>query len=203
MAPRAVGVFPPSLWPETIGSPLTRRESIRSPNAVKQRDHFANKVPGSLSGFRPPKRCQAHCLGFEPRWLRGHQIVPCSDPRLPKSAEVPLGCRYGDRHVVCDFMPIRFQARWLRIETKRQQAAALQTLRAYQRPLHPRRRVRNYRDRRAFPCDGVVGQISQPGVAEGPGGVQGPGALPVRRLWFRHAGLGNMRAKPCQKAVGM
>ncbi|HOK78612.1 MAG TPA: hypothetical protein PLW35_12945, partial [Verrucomicrobiota bacterium] len=28
------------------------------------------------------------------------------------------------------------------------QAAALQALRAYQRPLHPRRRVRSYRDQR-------------------------------------------------------
>jgi len=45
-------------------------------------------------------------------------------------------------------VPIWCQARCLRIRTKRQQAAALQALRAYQRPLHPRQRVRNRLDQR-------------------------------------------------------
>ena len=72
-------------------------------------------------------------------------------------------------------MPIWFQARCLRIETKRQQAAALQALRAYQRPLHPRQRGRNHFDQRALPCDGVAGDISQPGAAEGPGGARAGG----------------------------
>jgi len=40
------------------------------------------------------------------------------------------------------------QTRWSRIKRKRQQAAALQTLRACQRPLHPRQRVTNHRDQR-------------------------------------------------------
>ncbi|MGC8990948.1 MAG: hypothetical protein ACP5MD_12580, partial [Verrucomicrobiia bacterium] len=67
-------------------------------------------------------------------------------------------------------MPTWGQTRCSRIKTKRQQAAALQALRAYQRPLHRRQRVRNHWDQRALPCDGVAGHISQPGVAEGPGG---------------------------------
>ena len=40
------------------------------------------------------------------------------------------------------------QTRCLAIETKRQQAAALQTLRGYQRAPHPRQRVRNHWDQR-------------------------------------------------------
>ncbi len=76
------------------------------------------------------------------------------------------------------------QTRWSRIK-KRRQAAALQTLRACQRQLHPRQR--------AFPWDGVAGHIPQAGVAK-VRVVQELGALPVRRLWFRHVGLGNMRA---------
>ncbi len=40
------------------------------------------------------------------------------------------------------------QTRCLCIKTKRQQAAALQTLRAYQRPLHPRQRVKYHSDQR-------------------------------------------------------
>ncbi|HOK76565.1 MAG TPA: hypothetical protein PLW35_02455, partial [Verrucomicrobiota bacterium] len=72
------------------------------------------------------------------------------------------------------------------IKTKRQQAAALQALRAYQCPLHPRERVINHRDQRAVPCGGVAGHISQPGVAESPHyGGAGAGAMPVRRLWLR------------------
>jgi len=55
---------------------------------------------------------------------------------------------YGDRHVVFYVMPIWFQASWLCIRTKRQQAAALQALRAYQRLLHTRRRVRSHWDHR-------------------------------------------------------
>ncbi len=43
------------------------------------------------------------------------------------------------------------QARCLAIKTKRQQAAALETLRAYQRPMHPRQRVTNHRDGRPDP----------------------------------------------------
>ncbi|MGC8990292.1 MAG: hypothetical protein ACP5MD_09245, partial [Verrucomicrobiia bacterium] len=55
-----------------------------------------------------------------------------------------------------------------------------------QRPLHRRqRRVQCGLDQRALPSDGVAGHISQTGAAEGPGGLQEPGALPVRRLWFR------------------
>ncbi|HOK79143.1 MAG TPA: hypothetical protein PLW35_15635, partial [Verrucomicrobiota bacterium] len=57
------------------------------------------------------------------------------------------------------------QTRCLGMKTKRQQAAALQALRAYQRPLHPRQRVKNHWDQCALPCDGVAGHISQPGVA--------------------------------------
>ncbi len=60
-------------------------------------------------------------------------------------------------------------------KTKRQQAAALQTLHAYQRPLHRQQHVRNHRDQRALPCDGVTGHISQPGVAEGPEGARAGG----------------------------
>jgi len=40
------------------------------------------------------------------------------------------------------------QTRYLGIRTKRQQAAALQTLRACQRPQHQRQRVDNHRDQR-------------------------------------------------------
>ncbi|HOK77880.1 MAG TPA: hypothetical protein PLW35_09180, partial [Verrucomicrobiota bacterium] len=32
-------------------------------------------------------------------------------------------------------------------------------------------------DQRALPCDGVAGDISQPGVTEGMGGVQEPGGV--------------------------
>ncbi|HOK76176.1 MAG TPA: hypothetical protein PLW35_00470 [Verrucomicrobiota bacterium] len=63
-------------------------------------------------------------------------------------------------------MPIWFQTRCLRTRTKRQQAAALQALRAYQRPLHPRQRGRNHWDQSAFPCDGVAADVSQLGVAD-------------------------------------
>ena len=55
--------------------------------------------------------------------------------------------------------------------------AAPQALRACQRPLHPRQRVRNRRDQRALPCDGVAGHIAQPGVAEGPGGARAGGVV--------------------------
>ncbi len=54
-------------------------------------------------------------------------------------------------------------------ETKRQQAAALQALRACHRTLHLQQRVKNHWDQRALSCDGVAGHISQPGVTEGPG----------------------------------
>ncbi len=74
-------------------------------------------------------------------------------------------------------MPIWGQTRCLCIKTKRQQAVALQTLRAYQRPLHPRQRVRNHWDQRALPWDGVAGHISQPGVAEGTGGARAGGVV--------------------------
>ncbi|HOK77276.1 MAG TPA: hypothetical protein PLW35_06085, partial [Verrucomicrobiota bacterium] len=74
-------------------------------------------------------------------------------------------------------------------------AAALQTLGAYQRALQPRqRRVQWGFDQGAFPSDGVAGHISQPGVAEGPGGVQEPGRCPSGDFGFGYAGLGNMRA---------
>ncbi len=43
------------------------------------------------------------------------------------------------------------QTRCSSIKTKRQQAAALQTLRACQRPVHPQQRVRNHRDQRRDP----------------------------------------------------
>ena len=64
------------------------------------------------------------------------------------------------------------QTRCLGIETKRQQAAALQTLRVCQRPLHPRQRVRYRWDQHVLPCVGVAEHISRPGVAEGPGGAR-------------------------------
>jgi len=80
------------------------------------------------------------------------------------------------------------------MRTKRQQAAALQTLRDWQRPLHPRpRRVQWGPDQRALPGDGVAGHISQPGVAEGPG-VQEPGRCPPGNFGSGYAGLRNMRA---------
>jgi len=85
----------------------------------------------------------------------------------------PMGPIWGQTRCLrchADMVPDTLFAH--RKETKRQQAAALETLRAYQRPLHPRQRVRNHRDQRALPCDGVAGHISQPGVAEGPGGCR-------------------------------
>jgi len=88
------------------------------------------------------------------------------------------------------------QTRCLGIETKRQQAAALQALRAYQRPLHPRQRVRNHRDQRAFPCDGVAGDTSPPGVADSHyQGAWEPGQCPPGDFGSGYAGLRNMRAR--------
>jgi len=97
--------------------------------------------------------------------------------------------------------PIECQARCLRIRKKRQQAAALQTLCAYQRPLHRRQRVRNHRDQRALPCDGVAGHISQPGVAEGSGGGRAGGRCQSGDFGSGYAGLGNMRAKPPARRI--
>jgi len=45
------------------------------------------------------------------------------------------------------------QTRCLCTNTKRQQAAALQALRAYQRPLHPLQRVKRHWDQPALPCE--------------------------------------------------
>ncbi len=93
-------------------------------------------------------------------------------------------------------MPIWGQAHCLCITTKRQQAAALQALRACQSPLHPRQRVRNHWDQRALPCDGVAGDISQPGVAYSLcEKAQEPGQCPSCNFGSGYAGLGNIRAK--------
>jgi len=44
---------------------------------------------------------QARYWGVAPGLRRGPRIASCSNPRLPMPVEKPLGCRYGDRHVVC------------------------------------------------------------------------------------------------------
>ena len=100
-------------------------------------------------------------------------------------------------------MPIWFQARRLGMNTKRQQAAALQALRANQRPLHPRQRLSNHWDQRAVPCDGVEADISEPGMTEGPGGCKSGGRCPPDNFGSGYAGLGNMRVKPIAGQFGL
>jgi len=86
------------------------------------------------------------------------------------------------------------QTRCSRTKTKRQQAAALQALRVFQRALHRRqRRVQWKFDQRALSSDGVAWHISQPGVFEGLGARAG-GRCPSGDFGSGHAGLGNMRA---------
>ena len=92
-------------------------------------------------------------------------------------------------------MPIWGQTRCLGMKTKRQQAVALQTLRACQRPLHPRQGVRNHWDQRALPCDGVAAGISQTGVTDSVHQrVQQPGHCPYDNFGSSRAGLRNRRA---------
>ncbi|HOK78461.1 MAG TPA: hypothetical protein PLW35_12160, partial [Verrucomicrobiota bacterium] len=70
------------------------------------------------------------------------------------------------------------QARCLGRKTKRQQAAALQTLRAYHRPLHPRLRGRNHRDQRR-------GRMGPYGDRHGVCGVRGAPGPPYARFHER------------------
>jgi len=72
--------------------------------------------------------------------------------------------------------------------------AALQALRAYQRPVHPRQRVRNDWDQRALPCAGVAEHFSQPAVPEG-AWAKSRGRCPSGDFVSGHGGLGNTRLK--------
>jgi len=130
-----------------------------------------NGVGAHARGGR--ERCCVSCTTFLDRaWLDQPRntlntrktkrfLVPFLKPSTASGAR-PFPVIWGQTHC------------W-RMETKRQQAAALQALRSWQCPLHLRQRVRNHYDQRALPCDGVVGHIPQPGVAEGLGGARAGG----------------------------
>ena len=86
--------------------------------------------------------------------LFGHRSKAAASCRTPNASRLPTPIACAAVREKPLGSAARFngaiwgQTRCLGMKTKRQQAAALQALRAYQRPVHPRRRVGNHRDQR-------------------------------------------------------
>jgi len=98
---------------------------------------------GEISGPMKP------AFGPEKYQYRDRLIIRFCPLIAAWSANCPLF--QSDVADVCGGTPrmsIWGHTRCLGMETKRQQAAALQTLRACQRPMHPRQRVKEHRDQR-------------------------------------------------------
>ena len=136
---------------------------------VETRRRIGCRVDAAEDGRAPDRRCLLQRFGRGAAILRRTQPVyvrwsDLGDRNVSYDRSSGWRPKYGDRHVV-----------W----AQKQSGSKLPHSKRFapaNAPLHP--------PQRALPCDGAGGHISQLGVVEGPG-VQEPGALPVRRLWFR------------------